>query len=40
MKRTGTGDEIASMVHYLTTDEAGFINGEIIRVAGGLSYVP
>ena len=40
MKRTGTGDEIAAMVHYLTTDDAGFINGEVIRVAGGLSYIP
>jgi 3-oxoacyl-[acyl-carrier protein] reductase len=40
MKRLGTADEIASLVHYLTTPEAGFINGEIIRVSGGLTYVP
>lgn len=40
MKRIGTADEIASLVRYLASDEAGFINGEIIRVAGGLSYVP
>lgn len=40
MKRMGEMDEIADAVHYLTTEKAGFINGEVIRVAGGLSYVP
>ena len=40
MKRVGTPEEIASMVHYLTTEEAGFINGEVIRVSGGLTYIP
>ena len=40
IKRIGTAEEIASLVRYLASDEAGFINGEVIRVAGGLSYVP
>ena len=40
MKRIGTAEEIAGLVHYLTKDVAGFINGEVIRVAGGLTYVP
>jgi 3-oxoacyl-[acyl-carrier protein] reductase len=40
MKRVGKASEIASLVHYLTTEEAGFINGEVIRVSGGLTYVP
>lgn len=40
MKRIGTGEEIAGMVYYLTTEDAGFINGEVIRVAGGLTYIP
>jgi NAD(P)-dependent dehydrogenase (short-subunit alcohol dehydrogenase family) len=40
IKRIGTADEISSLVSYLASDEAGFINGEVIRVAGGLSYVP
>lgn len=40
MKRVGTADEIAHTVHFLTTEKAGFINGEVIRVAGGLTYVP
>lgn len=40
MKRTGEADEIADAVHYLTTEKAGFINGEVIRVSGGLSYAP
>ena len=40
LKRLGTPEEISSLVHYLTTPEAGFINGEVIRVSGGLTYVP
>ena len=40
MKRLGTTEEISSLVHYLTKEEAGFINGEVIRVSGGLTYVP
>ena len=40
IKRVGTAEEIASLVHYLSGVEAGFINGEVIRVAGGLSYAP
>jgi 3-oxoacyl-[acyl-carrier protein] reductase len=40
MRRTGTAEEVASLVHYLTTDEAGFITGEVIHVSGGLTYIP
>ena len=40
VKRVGTAEEIASLVNYLARAEAGFINGEVIRVAGGLSYAP
>ena len=40
MKRVGTPEEISSLVHYLTLPEAGFINGEVIRVSGGLTYIP
>ncbi len=40
VKRIGSAEEISSLVSYLARDEAGFINGEVIRVAGGLSYVP
>jgi 3-oxoacyl-[acyl-carrier protein] reductase len=40
MKRIGTAEEIASLVHYLGGADAGFINGEVVRVAGGLSYAP
>lgn len=39
-KRVGEADEIASAVHYLTTDKAGFINGETIHVTGGFTYAP
>jgi 3-oxoacyl-[acyl-carrier protein] reductase len=39
-KRVGTAEEVASIVHYLTTEQAGFINGEVIRLTGGLTYAP
>jgi len=40
MKRIGSVDDIAGLVHFLCTDQAGFINGEVIRVSGGLTYAP
>jgi len=40
MKRIGTAEEISSLVHYLTTEQAGFINGAVIHVSGGLTYAP
>ena len=40
MKRLTQAAEVAATVHFLTTEAAGFINGENITVAGGLSYVP
>lgn len=39
-KKTGTGDDIANLVNFLVSDEAAFINGEVIRVSGGLTYAP
>ncbi len=39
-KRVGTPEEIAHLVNFLISDEAAFINGEVIRVAGGLTYAP
>ena len=39
-KRVGTSDEIASVVYYLSTDEASFISGENLRVTAGLTYAP
>ena len=40
IKRVGQADEIADAVYYLTTEKAGFINGEVLYVSGGLTYVP
>jgi 3-oxoacyl-[acyl-carrier protein] reductase len=39
-RRVGTAEEIASAVYYLSSDEAGFITGEDLRVAAGLTYAP
>lgn len=39
-KRVGEAEEVASAVHYLTTEKAGFISGETINVTGGFTYAP
>jgi len=39
-KRVGEVEEVASAVHYLTTEKAGFISGETINVTGGFTYAP
>jgi len=39
-RRVGTPEEIADAVYYLTTENAGFINGEVLHVTGGLTYAP
>lgn len=40
LKREGKASDIASLVSFLCSEEAGFINGEVIRVSGGLTYAP
>lgn len=39
-KREGKGHEIASTVFHLSGEDAGFLTGENIKVAGGLTYAP
>ncbi|MBB6479706.1 SDR family oxidoreductase [Spirochaeta isovalerica] len=39
-RRVGKPEEIADAVYYLTTENAGFINGEVLHVTGGLTYAP
>ena len=36
MKRMGTGREVASLVNYLLSKDAGYITGQVIAVNGGL----
>ena len=36
MKRMGTANEVASLVNYLLSDDAGYITGQVIAVNGGL----
>lgn len=36
IKRVCAADDVANAVHFLASDQAGFINGEELRVSGGL----
>lgn len=37
MKRAGTVEEVASLVAYLVSPEAGYLTGQVIAVSGGLA---
>jgi 3-oxoacyl-[acyl-carrier protein] reductase len=39
MKRMGTGEEIASAVVYLASDEASYVTGQTIHVNGGMAMI-
>ena len=36
MKRAGTADEVASLVRYLASNDAGYITGQLISINGGM----
>lgn len=37
MKRTGSPDEVASLVAYLASDDAAYITGQVISINGGMA---
>ena len=39
-ERTGQLDELAKTMCFMIGDSAGFINGDEIRVTGGLDWAP
>jgi 3-oxoacyl-[acyl-carrier protein] reductase len=40
LKKAGSAEDISNLVNFLISEEANFINGEVIRVSGGLTYAP
>ena len=39
MRRTGTPSEVAQVTAFLLSDEAGYVNGEVVSVDGGSACV-
>jgi 3-oxoacyl-[acyl-carrier protein] reductase len=37
MKRAGQPDEVAALVAFLTSDEAGYISGQVISIDGAMT---
>jgi 3-oxoacyl-[acyl-carrier protein] reductase len=37
MNRTGTPDEVAALIAYLMSDEAGYVTGQVISINGGMT---
>jgi len=36
MKRVGTPEEVAALVGFLASDQAGYITGQVISIDGGM----
>jgi len=40
LKKISSAEDVAHLIYFLCSQEGSFINGEVIRVSGGLTYAP
>lgn len=40
LKKISSAKDVAHLIYFLCSQEGSFINGEVIRVSGGLTYAP
>ena len=36
MERFGTPEDVANVIHYLASDEASYVTGQVLTVCGGM----
>lgn len=40
LKKISSAKDVAHLIYFLCSQESSFINGEVIRISGGLTYAP
>ena len=40
LKRMSSTEDVANLAYFICSDQGSFINGEVVRISGGLTYAP